>query len=102
VVKMFDGVNTKASNPHKKLGGTPVKVMIRPERIRLLAENNKMENCFAGHIYEASFVGDIIRYRIHIVSGDRITIKEHNIGQQINIVGKKVSVGWNSEDALVV
>lgn len=101
-IDLAGGFEVEALNPLKKQSGTAVHVVVRPERVKLLNENTSADNCFDGHIWEASYVGDMIRYIIEVEALKRITVKEHNRGQEIEAPGSKVRIGWNLKDALIV
>jgi ABC-type Fe3+/spermidine/putrescine transport system ATPase subunit len=92
----------KASNLNEKAVDHPVHVVVRPERVKLLRDEPAIDNAFAGTVSEASYVGNIIRYIIDLDGGDKILLKEPNGGQGIHVLGKKVSVGWNWQDGIVV
>ena len=101
-VSVWDGLEIKALNPLKKSIDHSVHVVVRPERAKLVPENADVDNCFKGTVWEASYVGEMIRYIIDIDGGERIIIKEHNVGQTIESPGSNVSIGWGCKDALIV
>jgi putative spermidine/putrescine transport system ATP-binding protein len=102
IVSVWGEMEIKAKNHLNKSTGDSVHVVVRPERMRLVANEEKQDNCFTGTVWEASYVGEMIRYIIDIPNGEQIGVKEHNIGQSIESPGNEIAVGWGCEDALIV
>lgn len=101
-ITVSGNLQVEALNPLQKSVGEAVHVVVRPERVRLLNEKTGADNRFEGDVWEASYVGNMIRYIIDVEALDRITAKENNRGQEIEPPGSKVRIGWNREDALIV
>jgi putative spermidine/putrescine transport system ATP-binding protein len=101
-VTVWNQLQVEALNPHQKGLGSSVAVVIRPERAKLLYEENTAENCLTGIVIEANFVGEKLRYRIEVERGGTLFLKEHNRGQEIQMPGKRVRLGWNRQDSIIV
>jgi len=101
-VTTLSKIQVKAFNLNRRAVHSSVHLVIRPERVKLLKEEIAADNCFMGTVSEASYVGNMIRYLLDLDGGERILLKEPNGGQGIEIPGRKVRVGWNWQDALIV
>ena len=101
-VSVWGKMEIKAQNHLNKSTGDSVHVVVRPERIKLATGKDEQENCFTGTVWEASYVGEMIRYIVDMHNGEQIVVKEHNIGQNIESPGHKIAIAWRCEDALIV
>ena len=101
-VAIWNHLEVRALNLNEKGPGTSVRVLIRPERIKLLSSDVITDNRYHGSVIEAGFVGQLLRYKIAVENKDTLFVKEHNRGQAIQMPGEKIWIGWNHEDALIV
>lgn len=101
-VAIWNCLEVRALNLNEKVPNTSVRVLIRPERIKLLSSDVMTDNRYHGTVVEAGFVGQLLRYKIAVGNKDTIFVKEHNRGQAIQMPGEKIWIGWNHEDALIV
>jgi spermidine/putrescine ABC transporter ATP-binding subunit len=101
-VAVWDGLEVTALNPMKKIVGQSVHVLVRPERIVIVRENAQAENRLSGTVWEASYIGELIRYIVDFGGGKQMILKEHNIGQTIAAPGSRICISWRCSDALVV
>jgi putative spermidine/putrescine transport system ATP-binding protein len=83
--------------------GARVKLLVRPERVRLLAPGESEDNVAAGEISEIIFAGGYIRYFVRIapdvvIAGKQL-VDERSRGLE---PGSLVRIGWHAEHALVL
>jgi len=82
--------------------GEPMRLMIRPDRLRFVESARSDLNTLHGTVEDAAFVGETMRYGVRI-GGDKVWIK---VGQGARAEalesGQAVVVAWVPEDALVL
>jgi spermidine/putrescine transport system ATP-binding protein len=83
--------------------GEPVRVLIRPEKIRI--SEGAVPGSLPGKIDAAVYLGESTQWRITIENGQALTVLEQNRepfqAAQARI-GQTVSVGWEPESAVVL
>jgi len=83
--------------------GEAVKVIIRPERLRVLGEGEPAENVATGTLKETVFAGGITRYFVALPEGPVLSAKRLSPGAQKEPqLGDTVRLGWSAEHALVL
>jgi spermidine/putrescine ABC transporter ATP-binding subunit len=78
-------------------------MVIRPESVRLGAAAEGAANRYTGEILEVLYVGDLVKYRVLMDSGDELAAKTlaGPAGQQW-AAGQRLGVGWDPGDCLTV
>jgi ABC-type Fe3+/spermidine/putrescine transport system ATPase subunit len=78
-------------------------MVVRPEYVRLGAAAEEAANRYQAEILEVLYVGDLVKYRVLVESGDELVAKTLALsaGQQW-VAGQRVTVGWDSGDCLTV
>jgi putative spermidine/putrescine transport system ATP-binding protein len=79
----------------------PVHVVIRPEHIVLGEDAEKLPNRCIAEISSALYVGDLVKYRVLMESGDELVVKALASGSSQQ-AGQRVTVGWRSEHCRAV
>ncbi|HKX06736.1 MAG TPA: ABC transporter ATP-binding protein [Stellaceae bacterium] len=83
--------------------GEPVKVIVRPERLRLLSDREAAENSATGTLRETVFAGGVTRYFVALPNGPVLSAKQLSAGgEREPRVGDTVRLGWSAENALVL
>ena len=83
--------------------GEPVKVIIRPERLRLLGDREAAENSATGTLRETVFAGGVTRYFVALPDGPVLSAKQLSAGgEREPRIGDTVRLGWSAENALVL
>ena len=83
--------------------GEPVKVIIRPERLRLLGDREVAENSATGTLRETVFAGGVTRYFVALPDGPVLSAKQLSAGgEREPRIGDTVRLGWSAENALVL
>jgi spermidine/putrescine ABC transporter ATP-binding subunit len=78
-------------------------LVVRPEYITLGPDRLQIANRYAAEILEVIYLGDLIRFRVVLASGDELQAKTMaNSGLGLLAVGAKVTVGWGLCDCLIV
>jgi spermidine/putrescine ABC transporter ATP-binding subunit len=86
-----------AENGHALPQGEDVRVMLRPERVRLGAAS--AVNRFEATVEERTYLGDVTSYRFRV--GDAlVTAQSQNTGAALLSVGDAVTIGWEPEDCV--
>jgi putative spermidine/putrescine transport system ATP-binding protein len=83
--------------------GEAVKVIVRPERLRLLSEHEAAENSATGTLRETVFAGGVTRYFVALRDGSVLSAKQLSAGgDREPRIGDTVRLGWSAEHALVL
>lgn len=83
--------------------GERVRLMIRPEKIRLLSSGSS--GAIEGEIESAVYLGDSTQWRVVLEGGQAITALEQNrapFSSSQNRIGQKVSVTWEPGSAVML
>jgi spermidine/putrescine transport system ATP-binding protein len=83
--------------------GERVRLMIRPEKIRLSA--NSSGDALAGKIEQGVYLGESTQWKVRIDCGQELTVVEQNREPSESIssrVGESVSVSWEPSSAVVL
>jgi putative spermidine/putrescine transport system ATP-binding protein len=82
------------------------RLMIRPEKIRLLGEGEDAPGAIAGVVREVAYLGSVTRYVVESEQGETIVVLRQNFDmsaeQALNERGRSVRLVWRSEDASVL
>jgi len=83
--------------------GSPRHMVVRPESVRLGAGAEGAGNRYRAEVLEVLYVGDLVKYRIVLESGDELLAKTlaPAVGRQW-AAGQRVDVGWDPADGLTV
>ena len=78
-------------------------IIIRPEYVRIGPAAEQARNRYRAEVLEVLYVGDLIKYRLLVESGDELAAKTlaTSAGQQWR-AGHLVTVGWDPADCLAV
>jgi putative spermidine/putrescine transport system ATP-binding protein len=77
--------------------------VIRPEKIRFVADDASLDNVFTGAITEIVYAGDATRYHIQLPGDVTLTAKRQNrAGQAEFQPGDRVAFGWHAEDGSMI
>jgi ABC-type Fe3+/spermidine/putrescine transport system ATPase subunit len=76
---------------------------LRPERILIGEEATHATNAYKGVVEEFLYLGEVTKYRIRLGSATAITAKWPNrLGRGILPAGSEITVGWDTEEMLLV
>ena len=78
-------------------------MVVRPESVRLGAAAEGAANQYQAEVLEVLYVGDLVKYRVRMDSGDELVAKTlaPSTGGQWQ-AGQRVTVGWDTGDCLTV
>lgn len=97
-----EGLRLPASNPRKENTGRPSKLIIRPERIRWSDDENTDVSA-TGVIDVVTYLGERIRYEVHLDHGPRIIVIHTNLESERRFkIGDAVKLGWNHSDVTIL
>jgi ABC-type Fe3+/spermidine/putrescine transport system ATPase subunit len=101
-VSLNNGLIVSSSVAVTVRAGMPVKVSVRPERIRISASPPQMRNSFKGRIEERIYVGSDVRY--HILVGDQRLVVEDKVRglATLHSTGEHVFVGWDESNSVIL
>jgi spermidine/putrescine ABC transporter ATP-binding subunit len=77
-------------------------LIIRPENIGIGSLPQDMANRYEAEVTESLYVGDLVKYRVTLVSGDELIVKAMASSGEPYPAGSRVSVGWRAEHCLPV
>ena len=79
--------------------GAPTTLSLRPERVVVDADKEKLPNVFAARVQELIYLGDHIRTRVSVCGNDDFIIKIPNASAHAHLQqGHTVNIGWHAED----
>jgi ABC-type Fe3+/spermidine/putrescine transport system ATPase subunit len=93
--------------PDKQLAASApagtAQMVIRPEYVRLGSAAATAGNRYAAEVLEVLYVGDLVKYRVLLDTGDELIAKTlaPSAGRQWE-AGQRVDVGWEPGDGLTV
>jgi spermidine/putrescine ABC transporter ATP-binding subunit len=78
-------------------------MIVRPESVRLGGAAEGAVNRYRAEVLEVLYVGDLVKYRVRMDSGDELVAKTlaPSTGGQWQ-AGQRVTVGWDTGDCLTV
>ncbi len=82
--------------------GAAVKVVVRPESLRLLGAEETSDNVATGVLKDPVFVGGISRYFVTLPGGTRLSIKQLTVDGVVACAGDTVRIGWSAAHTLVL
>jgi putative spermidine/putrescine transport system ATP-binding protein len=83
--------------------GTKARLMVRPERVRVLAPGETAANAVRGTTREVLFVGSAYKYCVELADGTRIWGRQlSNDGGTRPVPGHELVVGWDISDCVVL
>ena len=83
--------------------GETVKVVLRPERLRLLGQGESADNWASGTLKETVFAGGVTRYFVALPGGFILSAKQLSPGGgAAPRIGDAVRLGWDAEHTLVL
>ncbi|MDD3446809.1 MAG: ABC transporter ATP-binding protein [Zavarzinia sp.] len=90
-----------AIKPPKEDGAARAFVVVRPEFMRLLAEDETADNCLEGTVYNEYSLGSRLQYQVHV--GEKVMLVEVPRGREVK-AGRdaRVRLGFDARDAIVV
>ena len=79
--------------------GSRTTLSLRPERVEIEPAKGSVPNILTGEIKELIYLGDHIRTRMMVAGNDEFIVKVPNSAGHVPLAeGKKVKVGWKTED----
>jgi putative spermidine/putrescine transport system ATP-binding protein len=82
--------------------GTPVDIVIRPERLRLTARDHSTKTTLPARIDTIQYAGDAWRLSLVLDSGEALLALCVNVGELDARVGEQVSIEWNGAQVWAV
>jgi putative spermidine/putrescine transport system ATP-binding protein len=99
-VALDSGAIVEAQAPRGITTGSDVRLLLRPEKIRLLPPG---QGWLDGMIADAIYLGDSTRYQLDLGNGLGLFVRGHNRADLPGFrPGDRVSVGWDPADAIVL
>jgi putative spermidine/putrescine transport system ATP-binding protein len=98
-----DGLHISAVGNDEISRGEAVKLLLRPERVRLMNSGESADNVATGVLREIVFVGGITRYFVALPDGTVLSAKHlSHHGVSGLHPGSAVRLGWGAADGLVL
>ncbi|MCY4656444.1 MAG: ABC transporter ATP-binding protein, partial [Gammaproteobacteria bacterium] len=83
--------------------GSEVQVVVRPERVKILWEDEQFSNQFEAKIDDIVFLGDHLRLVVSVLDSDDFLIKIPNIAGHGRVLpGDRVTIGWAQLDCRAI
>jgi len=97
------GLEMRALSDGSAAPGDAIKLVIRPERLRMLREGETADNVAVGTLKETVFAGGVTRYFVTLPSGLTLSAKHLNQGAEVDLrLGAPIRLGWSADHALVL
>lgn len=96
------GTQIVGTNDHARKDKPSSWLIIRPENIGIGSSPQDMENRYEAEVSESLYVGDLVKYRVTLASGDELIVKAMASSGEPYPAGSRVSVGWRAEHCLPV
>jgi putative spermidine/putrescine transport system ATP-binding protein len=93
-----------ARNPLQSLApGEPVKVMVRPEMLSVLANGNTADNVLEGQLTDAILVGGVTKYYARLADGTSISATDLTRGPMPAMArDSAIRFGWPRQSAVIL
>jgi putative spermidine/putrescine transport system ATP-binding protein len=83
--------------------GSKARLMVRPERVRILGSRETAANMLRGTTREVLFVGSAYKYCVELADGTRVWGKQPSSdGGPRPTSGHELAVGWDASDCVVL
>jgi putative spermidine/putrescine transport system ATP-binding protein len=98
----LSGADVRVRAATKAAPGEAAKIVVRPERIALLAASEDADNIASGTLREIVFQGGVTRYFVSLADGITISAKMLTPVANTPQVGEAVRVGWSAQHTLLL
>ncbi|MCB1924920.1 MAG: polyamine ABC transporter ATP-binding protein, partial [Gammaproteobacteria bacterium] len=100
------GTDLRVHAQHEVAPGTPVAVVVRPEKVRIFAEQPPpCDNGLSGKVEEIAYLGDVSIYHVRVAGGVLIEAQLTNRARRAAAPltwGDQAWVCWNADDAVAL
>ncbi|MBK5926927.1 polyamine ABC transporter ATP-binding protein [Rhodobaculum claviforme] len=99
-VRLDDGgAEVQALRVNVEGEGARTTLSLRPERVRIAAPEEEVDNAFDAKVAELIYLGDHIRVRVKVAGNDEFIVKVPNSakGRRVS-VGDALRLGWATQD----
>ncbi len=104
-VAMMDlGDGDRILVPDGSPGGVPLRILVRPERMRVWGSDDERASRVAGTIVDIVYLGSMTQLIVVLKTGEKVTIHELNddLKGALPAVGDRVVVRWALEHSFVI
>src|SRR5829696_9026340 len=103
IVKGPGGLHMHASVEDALTPGQRVKLVIRPESLRILQPGEMAENVAEGTLAESLFIGGVCRHYVAVADDLVLSLKQlTDAGETAPPAGTRIRVGWRGDHTLVL
>lgn len=103
VVQAPGGLRMRARVDAALAPGQPVKLVIRPESLRILQPGETAENVAEGTLAETVFIGGVFRHYVAVPGDLVLSLKQFtDRGADVLPVGTAMRVGWGGDHTVVL
>ncbi|MGY6632869.1 MAG: ABC transporter ATP-binding protein [Alkalilacustris sp.] len=99
-VRLSDGAGeVRALRVNVEGEGAETTLSLRPERVRIAAPDEVLDNVFEGRVEELIYLGDHIRVRVDLAGNPEFIVKVPNAASGHRVkVGDRLRLGWAMQD----
>ena len=102
-VRAAGGLLVHAAVPAGMTAGQAVKLLVRPESVRMLAPGETVQNMVEGTLIESVFGGGTYRHFVSVSDGPTFSVKQFTArGQAVPSIGSTLRLGWEPGDTVVL
>ena len=104
LAKMDLGDGDRILVPDTGAGRAPLRILVRPERMRVWGDEDERASRVAGTIVDVVYLGSTTQLIVALKTGDRVTIHELNddLKGALPAVGDRVVVRWAAENSFII
>lgn len=103
MVETAGGLRIHAAVDAARSLGQPVKLVLRPEGLRLLKPDETAENVAEGTLAETAFIGGVYRHFVAVAGDVVLCLKQFtDRGAVVPQLGTAMRVGWRRDHAVVL
>jgi len=103
VFRTARGLTINVAGETPSAGGGATHVVVRPEYVRIGRAAPDADNRYAVSVREVFYVGDLLKHRVVLESGEELIAKSLVSGPGAELrEGEKVFVGWDAGECLTV
>jgi putative spermidine/putrescine transport system ATP-binding protein len=103
LVEAAGGLRVRAAVDPALEPRAPVKLVLRPESLRLLDNGEAAENVACGVLSDTVFIGGVFRHFVTLAGGLVLSLKQFtDRGADVPALGTPVRIGWRQAHAVVL
>ena len=97
------GISLSSSSSDNYTSHAKARLMVRPERVRILGPTDTAANAVRGITREVLFVGAQYKYCVELADGTRVWGRQASAGSNLKpVLDQELNVGWDAADCVIL